>query len=164
MLKLCKDPWTHESKSHCPGWSWHLSFWETAGHHDILSKKDVQVCELSIWENPSQARSAVEIHRGTRCCFYADSTYGIFRNLDEPSTCESLSAVGFCPEVWTSLLIQRDVYSAHCTDPVVCVDVAWTERCLAEQSGGGVSRGTEILLHLYQIYLTGIVATSKNTA
>ena len=62
MLKLCKDHWIPENKSHCLGWGWHLSFWDTAGHLGTLSKKGIQIWELPIWEKSSWARSAVQIH------------------------------------------------------------------------------------------------------
>lgn len=45
-------------KSHFLRYSQHLFF----GHLGTLSQGDVQVWDLSKWENSSQARSAVEIH------------------------------------------------------------------------------------------------------
>lgn len=79
-----------------------------------------------------------------------DSRYEIFRNLCELSACESLLAVGFCPEVRIPCS-SRDDFIQHalhwpcevCVCPMNTKQVSWTE-----QSGAGLSRGRAILLCL----------------
>lgn len=160
ILKLYKGPWIYVYKSPFLGWSWHLFF----GHPATLSQGDVQVWDLSKWENSSQARLAVEIHERTGCGYLADSRYGIFRNLCELSACESLFAVGYCPEVWIPWSCRDFIQHAVHWPCDVCVCPMNTERVSwVEQSGVGVSRGWASLLCLCQICLTGIAVASKNT-
>lgn len=126
MLRLCKNPWIHVNKSHCPGWSWHLSFWDTTEHLGTLSKRDVQVWELSKWENPSQARSAVKIHgAGVE---EVDAVPRLIPGMGSSVTWMSYIQVPVSSRILSRSLnftahLESCLFSILCTDPMVFMDV-----------------------------------------
>lgn len=90
ILKVCKDPWIYVCKSHFLGWSWHLFF----RHLSTLSQGDVQVWDLSKWENSSQARSAAKI-RGAGM-EELDVVTRLVPGMGSSETCVSYLHVSLC--------------------------------------------------------------------
>lgn len=165
ILKLCKDPWIYVCQSHFLGWSQHLFFGHLVPFPRGTSKSGI-FPNGKTHHKLDNSWDPWSWHGGTRCGYWAHCRCGIFRNLCEISTCESLLAVGFCPEVWIPWPSREDFIQHALHWPCdVCVCV-WTQSesvCWAEQSGVGVSRCRVILLCLYQIYLTGVAVSRKNT-